>query len=74
MAWFLHTENPKKELIVLCPAYLDLTEGDFVIFWEIFKCTSEFTTEPAHEIMALFFLRTFILQTRMCCHPVGLHV
>ena len=30
--------------------------------------------EPAHEIMALFVLRKFILQTSMCCYPVGLDV
>ena len=30
--------------------------------------------EPAHEIMALFILRKFILQTRMRSHPVELNV
>ena len=30
--------------------------------------------EPAHEIMVLFILRKFILQTRMRSHPVGLQV
>ena len=30
--------------------------------------------EPAHEIMALFDLRKFNLQTRMRSHPVGLDV
>ena len=30
--------------------------------------------KPAHEIMALFILRKFILQTRMRSHPVGLGV
>ena len=30
--------------------------------------------EPTHEIMALFVLRTLILQTRMRSHPVGLDV
>ena len=30
--------------------------------------------EPAHEIMALFVLRKFILQIRMRSHPVGLDV
>ena len=32
------------------------------------------TTEPCHEIMALFFLRKRILQTRMRSHPLGLDV
>ena len=30
--------------------------------------------EPAHEIMALFVLRKFILQSSMRSHPVGLDV
>ena len=30
--------------------------------------------EPAHDIMALFVLRKFILQTGMRSHPVGLDV
>ena len=30
--------------------------------------------EPTHEILAHFVLRKFILQTRMCRHPVGLDV
>ena len=30
--------------------------------------------EPAHEIMALFLLRKFILQIRMRSHPAGLDV
>ena len=30
--------------------------------------------EPAHEIMALFILRKFIIQTRMHNHPVGLDI
>ena len=30
--------------------------------------------DPSHEIMALFVLRKFILQTRMRNHPVGLDV
>ena len=30
--------------------------------------------EPAHEIIALFILRKFILQTRICSHPVELDV
>ena len=30
--------------------------------------------EPALEIMVLFVLRKFILQTRMRSHPVGLDV
>ena len=30
--------------------------------------------EPAHEIMALFVLHKFILQTRMRSHPMGLGV
>ena len=30
--------------------------------------------EPAHEFMALFVLRKFILQTRVRSHPVGLDV
>ena len=34
----------------------------------------ETTYEPCHEIMALFVLRKFILQTRMRSHPVGLDV
>ena len=29
---------------------------------------------PSHEIMALFVLRKFILQTRMRSHPVGVDV
>ena len=37
MYWFLHAENPKKELIVLCPAYLDITDGDLLYFHEIFN-------------------------------------
>ena len=32
------------------------------------------STEPAHEMIVLFGLRKFILQTRMCRHPVGLDV
>ena len=32
------------------------------------------TYEPAHEILAIFFLRKLILQTSMCSHPVGLDV
>ena len=32
------------------------------------------TFEPSHEIMALFVLRKFILQTHMCSHPVDLDV
>ena len=32
------------------------------------------TFEPAHEIMVLFVLRKFILQTRMRSHPVWLDV
>ena len=34
----------------------------------------QFEYELAHEIMALFVLRKFILQTRIRCHPVGLDV
>ena len=30
--------------------------------------------EPLHVIMALFFLRRLVLQTRMRSHPVGLDV
>ena len=30
--------------------------------------------EPSHEIMALFVLRKFILQTRISGHPLGLEV
>ena len=30
--------------------------------------------EPTHEIMVVFVLRKFILQMRMCSHPVGLDV
>ena len=30
--------------------------------------------EPTHRISALFVLRKFILQSRMCRHPVGLDV
>ena len=29
---------------------------------------------PAHEILALFVLCKFILQTRMCSHPVGIDI
>ena len=32
------------------------------------------TIEPSLEIMALFVLRKFILQTCMCRHPVGLDI
>ena len=32
------------------------------------------TNEPTHEILALFVLRKFILQTHMRSHPVGLDV
>ena len=38
----------------------------------LFLCCG--STEPAHEIMALFVLRKRILQMPMCCHPVGLDV
>ena len=34
----------------------------------------DWLNEPAHEIMALFVLRKFILQTHMRSHPVGLDV
>ena len=34
----------------------------------------EAINEPAHEILALFAIRKFILQTRMRSHPVALDV
>ena len=45
----------------------------FVFYVLHCRCAAS-VIEPAHEIMALFVLRKFSLQTRMRSHPVGLHV
>ena len=51
-----------------------------IYLWHCSMCISIWITpvyksiEPAHEIMALFVLRKFILQTCMRSHPVGIDV
>ena len=54
-------------------------KGHFMVLVAYLKQTNvsyenSLVFEPSHEIMALFVLRKFILQTRMRSHPVGLEV
>ena len=51
----------------LCPSVIAASEDDD-------NDTGERQNEPCHEIIAIFVLRKFILQTRMRSHPVGLDV
>ena len=74
---WLPIEHTAKTLIKLggCPGWYESLMGAQVICLVLW-CSGWYINafEPAHEIMALFVLHKFILQTPMCRHPVGLDV
>ena len=63
---------PKTGFLVTRLIYSVMRESEILVSYLALNYDN--STEPTHEIMALFVLRKLILQTRMRSHPVELDV